>query len=583
VKRDDLVIRVAGEAGEGVLSTGQLITQAAARAGFGVLTDSVPPAEIKGGHSFFQIRLAGHRLFSRGDQVDILLAFNQEAYDRNLKDLRDDGLLIYDSADFTPPPNNGNYRQYPLPLTDIAKKQLQFELGKNVVAVGAVAALFGLQLEYVSKLLEERFGRKGPEILDKNMQALDAGRRYVEENIPDREALRLTVDTPIENSMVLSGNQAIAFGALVAGCRRYAGYPITPATDVMEFLAAELPKVGGAVIQAEDEIAAIGMVLGSSYAGVRSMTATSGPGLSLMTEMLGLAAMAELPCVVVDCQRAGPSTGMPTRHEQGDLNLALYGGHGEMQRIVLAPVSVTDCIWQAVNAFNLAEQYQVPVIVLSDTVLAVRTESIPKPDVTNVKLVRRETYQGNGDGIPAAEHRYLRYEYTDSGVAPMAIPGTDGGQYVATGLEHNEAGRPRYDSATHADMTRKRFRKMGLAAAAAPPAHEYGDPDAEVGIITWGSTWGAVVEAVDRLAEQGIKVHALAPRQILPLPDHQIRPFMESKRIVLVPEVNFTGQFADLLQIHYQRELRRVNVFGGQPFQVGDIVDVIMGVHQHVG
>jgi 2-oxoglutarate/2-oxoacid ferredoxin oxidoreductase subunit alpha len=583
VKRDDLVIRVAGEAGEGVLSTGQLITQAAARAGFGVLTDSVPPAEIKGGHSFFQIRLAGHRLHARGDQVDILLAFNQEAYDRNIKDLRDDGLLIYDSADFTPPPNDGGRRQYALPLTDIAKKQLQFELGKNVVAVGAVGALFGLQLEYVSKLLEERFGRKGPDILGKNMQALDAGRRYVEENIPDREALRLTVDTPIENSMVLSGNQAIAFGALVAGCRRYAGYPITPATDVMEFLAAELPKVGGAVIQAEDEIAAIGMVLGSSYAGVRSMTATSGPGLSLMTEMLGLAAMAELPCVVVDCQRAGPSTGMPTRHEQGDLNLALYGGHGELQRIVLAPVSVTDCIWQTINAFNLAEQYQVPVLLLSDTVLAVRTESIPKPDVANVKPAYRETYQGNGDGIPAAEHRYLRYEYTDSGIAPMAIPGTDGGQYVATGLEHNEAGRPRYDSATHADMTRKRFRKMGLAAAAAPLAHEYGDPDAEVGIITWGSTWGAVVEAVDRLAEQGIKVHALAPRQILPLPDHQIRPFMESKRIVLVPEVNFTGQFADLLQIHYQRELQRVNVFGGQPFQVGDIVDAIVGVHQHVG
>jgi 2-oxoglutarate ferredoxin oxidoreductase subunit alpha len=274
---------------------------------------------------------------------------------------------------------------------------------------------------------------------------------------------------------------------------------------------------------------------------------------------------------------------MPTRHEQGDLNLALYGGHGELQRIVLAPVSVTDCIWQTINAFNLAEQYQVPVLLLSDTVLAVRTESIPKPDVANVKPVYRETYQGNGDGIPAAEHRYLRYEYTDNGIAPMAIPGTDGGQYVATGLEHNEAGRPRYDSATHADMTRKRFRKMGLAAAAAPSAHEYGDPDAEVGVITWGSTWGAVVEAVDRLAEQGIKVHALAPRQILPLPDHQIRPFMESKRIVLVPEVNFTGQFADLLQIHYQRELQRVNVFGGQPFQVGDIVDAIVGVHQHVG
>jgi 2-oxoglutarate ferredoxin oxidoreductase subunit alpha len=582
VKRDDLVIRVAGEAGEGVLSTGQLITQAAARAGFGVLTDSVPPAEIKGGHSFFQIRLSPHRLFSRGDQLDILLAFNQEAHDKNVQELRENGLLIYDSGEFTPPAS-GNHRQYPLPLTEIAKQQLQFELGKNVVAVGAVAALFDLPMEYLTKLIEDRFARKGPEILDKNMRALEAGRRYVEENIPDRDELRLTVENPTKDNIVVSGNQALALGALVAGCRRYAGYPITPATDIMEFLAAELPKVGGSVIQAEDEIAAIGMVLGSSFAGAKAMTATSGPGLSLMTEMLGLAAMAELPAVIVDCQRAGPSTGMPTRHEQADLNLALHGGHGELQRIVLAPVSTTDCFWQIINAFNLAEEYQVPVLVLSDTVLAVRTESIPRPDLADVKIVNRATFQGDGNGqaIPAAEGRYLRYEYTDSGVAPMAIPGTEGGQYVATGLEHNEAGRPRYDNATHSEMTRKRFRKLERAAENAPPPHEYGDPRADIGIVTWGSTWGAVVEAIDRLAERGLQVHALAPRQLWPLPDHQIRPLVESKRVVLVPEVNYSGQFADLLSIHYQRDLQRINTYGGQPFRVAEIAEAIEGVHQH--
>ena len=585
MKRDDLVIRVAGEAGEGVLSTGQLITQAAARAGFGVLTDSVPPAEIKGGHSFFQIRLAAHRLHARGDEVDILLAFNQEAYDKNIKELRESGLLIYDSAEFTPPSTTGGVKQYPLPLTDIAKKQLQFELGKNVVAVGAVAALFGLQVEYLIELIEERFGRKGPEVLDKNLRALEAGRSYIEQNVPaeEREALRLSTGGTSEGSMVVSGNQAIAMGAVVGGCRRYAGYPITPATDIMEFLAAELPKVGGAVVQAEDEIAAIGMVLGSSFAGCKSMTATSGPGLSLMTEMLGLASMAELPAVIVDCQRAGPSTGMPTRHEQADLNLALHGGHGEVQRIVLAPVSVTDCFWQTINAFNLAEEYQVPVVLLSDTVLAVRTESIPRPDLSQLKIVDRLTYRGNGNGkgIPAAENRFLRYEMTDNGISPMSVPGIEGGQYVATGLEHNEAGRPRYDTATHAQMTEKRFKKMELAARNAPPCHEYGDPSAEIGVITWGSTHGAVIEAVDRLADEGIGVHAIAPRQLWPVPDVQLRPFMESKRVVLVPEVNFTGQFADLLQVHYPRELKRVNVYGGQPFKVAAIAEAIQGVLQH--
>ena len=274
---------------------------------------------------------------------------------------------------------------------------------------------------------------------------------------------------------------------------------------------------------------------------------------------------------------------MPTRHEQADLNLALHGGHGELQRIVLAPVSVTDCFWQTINAFNLAEQYQVPVLVLSDTVLAVRTESIPRPNLADVEIVKRLTFEGdgNGQGIPAAEGRYLRYEYTESGISPMAVPGAEGGQYVATGLEHNEAGRPRYDSTTHAEMTRKRFRKLEQAAENAPPAHEYGDRDAEIGIITWGSTWGAVVEAIDRLQEQGLKVHALAPRQLWPLPDQQIRPFMDSKRVVLVPEVNYTGQFADLLSTTYSRKLERVNVYGGQPFRVAEIARATQGVHQH--
>ncbi len=272
---------------------------------------------------------------------------------------------------------------------------------------------------------------------------------------------------------MLSGNQAIALGALVAGCRRYAGYPITPATDIMEFLADELPSVGGAVVQAEDEIAAIGMVLGASFAGQKAMTATSGPGISLMTEMLGLASMAEIPAVVIDCQRAGPSTGMPTRHEQGDLNLAVFGAHGEVQRVVLAPASVVDCFRVTLDAFNLAEEFQLPVIVLQDTVLAVRTESIPRPDTRGARIVNRRTFAyqpgdgGNGHGYDAASgpERYLRYEITTDGVSPMAIPGTPGGAYVATGLEHTQAANTSSEARNHAPMTEKRFKKLELALA----------------------------------------------------------------------------------------------------------------------
>lgn len=584
-ERDDLVIRVAGEAGEGVLSTGQLITLAAARAGYGVLTDSVPPAEIKGGHSLFQIRLSPHRLFSRGDVVDILLAFNQEAYDRNIRDLREGGLLLYDSGDFAPPENPGTYQQHALPLTDIAKKELQFELGKNVVAVGAISALFGLDPEYIRRLLHQRFARKGEDILDKNYRALEAGIGYVERNIPERGALQVKPGTLGETArIVVSGNQAIAMGALAAGCQVYAGYPITPATDIMEFLASELPKVGGAVVQAEDEMSALGMAIGASYAGKKAMTATSGPGFSLMVELMGLAAMAEIPVVIVDAQRAGPSTGMPTRQEQGDLFLAATGGHGEIQRIVLAPVSVSDCFTQAINAFNLAEQFQVPVALLGDTTLGVRTESIPTPDLSRYEIVNRETLASNGtNGAagPGVESGYRRYRFTESGISPMAIPGQEGGQYVATGLEHNEAGRPRSDAGNHRQMTEKRFQKLERARQAAPPAHYHGDQDAEIGILCWGSTWGPVVEAIDLAARKGLRVAAMAPRMVWPLPDHQIEPFLRSKRVVLVPEMNYSGQLAQLLRARYLRDVVSVTDYSGGVFTVARLLQEIEGVYQH--
>jgi 2-oxoglutarate ferredoxin oxidoreductase subunit alpha len=330
------------------------------------------------------------------------------------------------------------------------------------------------------------------------------------------------------------------------------------------------------------------MAIGASYAGRKAMTATSGPGLSLMVELLGLAAMAEIPLVVVDAQRAGPSTGMPTRQEQADLLLATTGGHGEIQRIVLAPTSVTDCFTEALNAFNLAEQFQMPVILLSDTILGVRTESIPTPDTASLEVVDRARYdgndhQGNGQVGPGVESGYRRYRLTDTGISPMAIPGTDGGQYVAPGLEHNESGRPRTDPNNHRRMTEKRFQKLELARQAAPPPHAYGDQDAEIGILCWGSTWGVVVEAIDLARQKGLKVAALAPRMLWPLPDQQIKPFLQSKRVVLVPETNYSGQFAQLVRARYLADVRSVNEFGGGAFTVARMLEEIEGVHQHVG
>jgi 2-oxoglutarate ferredoxin oxidoreductase subunit alpha len=578
--QQDVVIRIAGEAGEGIQSTGQLLAQAAARAGFRILTDFVPPAEIKGGNSLYQVRLSQRELHHRGDRVDILMAFTQEAYDVNIGDLKPGGLLVYDSAEFTPPAQ-GDYQRVALPLTDIAKAQLRFERGKNVVSFGAAAALFGLPQEFLHQLVKDRFGRY-VELLPKNLEAVEAGMRYVEEHIPQRADYQLTLPPPAENVMVVSGNQAVSLGALVAGCRFFAGYPITPASDIMEFLVAELPKVGGDSIQAEDEMAALGMVLGASYAGKKAMTSTSGPGFSLMQELLGLGIMAELPCVVADIQRAGPSTGMPTRHEQGDLYMACVGGHGEAPRIVIAPTSVEDCFYQIINAFNLAEKYQTPVVFLSDTVLAVRTQSIPKPDLTQIQIVNRLTTADRNGAIPGAEGSFERYALTETGVSPMGIPGTAGGQYVATGLEHNTEGRPRYDPVTHREMTDKRFRKMEHAAKDAPPALHYGDPAAELGIVTWGSTAGTVIEAIDRAAEQGIKAELLAPRMLRPLPDHQLADWLRSKRVVLCPEVNYSGQLADFLIARYTVPLVKINTYEGRPFTVERLLQAMSEVTQHV-
>jgi 2-oxoglutarate ferredoxin oxidoreductase subunit alpha len=579
--KNDFVIRIGGEAGEGVQSTGDLAVQVAARAGYYVLTSKVPPAEIKGGLFEYQIRLANAPLYSQGDAVDILLAFNEEAYRSGIKVLKPDGLLIYDSAEFTPPGDSGA-RQVPLPLTDIAKTQLKFALGKNVVAVGAVGALFGLPIEHGQQLLRERFGRKGEEIVAKNIAAFEAGITYVRDNIPGYEQYQLArPDNDKPDVIVVNGAQAVGLGALAAGCRHVFGYPITPASEVLEFMAAELPKIGGVAIQAEDELAAIGMVVGAGYAGVKAFTPTSGPGLSLMSELLGLGLMAEVPLVLADIQRAGPSTGMPTRHEQGDLLMAAFGGHGEVPRIVIACTSVADAFYMMVESLNRAVRDEMPVIFLSDTTLGTRSEAIPRPDLGQLTIVNRETLTsaGNSNGNGHSDfyafddaERYQRYDPTSpTGVNPMAIPGEAGGQYTATGLEHNEYGRVRYDVPTHTAMTEKRFRKIQTAVHDAPPAYRYGDPDAEIGIITWGSTAGVCTEAVDRLRERGIAVDLIAPKMLWPLPEHQLRPFIAGKRRVLIPEVNYQGQFADLITAKIQGDFERVNVYGGVPFKVAEI------------
>ncbi len=564
----DIVIRVGGESGEGVISTGELLTLAAARAGFWVCTFRTYPAEIKGGHAVFQLRVADKPLYSQGDSLNALLAFNQEGYDKHHQDLRPDGTVVFDTEQVDEATVKES-RKFGLPLSRIAKEEIKMPLAKNMVALGALARMFFIPEEYTSKLCKEKFAKKGDAVIQKNLEALAAGKSYIEKNFSDLEQFHIRVQ-PSERRLVLSGNEAIGLGALVAGCTHYFGYPITPASDIMEFLAIELPKVGGIMMQVEDEIAALAMALGASYTGKKVMTATAGPGLSLMTELLGLAGMAELPVVVADIQRAGPSTGMPTKTEQGDLNLAAFGAHGESPRIVIAPINVEDCFYTTVTAFNLAERYQVPVLLLSDQSLATRNECIPKPDLAKVKVFDRLVHR---DG--AENSSYLRYQYTEGGVSPMALPGTPGGAYVATGLEHSEAGRPRYDPVTHTKMTEKRFQKLARAVADFPRVDTYGDLGAELGIVSWGSTLGAVREATERAQAKGIKILSLYPRVLYPLPDGYLIDQLKKVKRLIVPEINSQGQFANLIEQRYRGEVIRYNIYGGLPFRAGEILKKI--------
>ncbi len=572
---NDLVVRIGGDsAAGGIVTTGEVFARIASFVGLEIFTTRTIPAEIKGGHVMFQVRVADHPVYSQGDELDLLVAYDEESYDRYYKLLRPGGVFVYNSNDLTPPAS-GEVKLYGLPLSDLAR-QINFVRGRNIILIGALVKLFDLPYGRAVEVVRRQLGRK-KEMLEQNLGALQTGYRWVEENIGKESPFRLrgTLREKDER-LALSGNQALAIGAIAAGCRFYAGYPITPASDIMEFLAAEFPKIGGTMIQAEDEIAAIGMAMGASFTGVRSMTATSGPGLALMIELLGHASMTETPLVIVDVQRAGPSTGMPTKVSQGDLRLAVFGGNDDAPRFVVAPVSVEDCFYQIIHAFNLAEKYQTPVLFLSDQDMSVRVQTIPPFDLSKVKHEPRLVWDGHG--------KYERYADTPTGVSPMSLPGMPGGQYTAEGLEHYASGAPGFDPELHVANMEKRYRKLESALPdieAWGMYEQFGDDDAALGIIGWGSTIGPVREAVARAQENGIPVAVFYPKALFPLPDARLKAFLEKRQAVIVPEMNFTGQFAGMLRARAQsygieRPIVKLNQYGGTPLTMRQVYEQVV-------
>jgi len=568
ITKNDLIIRIGGEGGEGVISVGDFITQACARAGLDVYTFKTFPAEIKGGYAMYQVRASTERVYNQGDIFDVLCAFNGDAYNNNRAFLKPGTAIVYDSpSDFTPDIPEGVHA-YPIPMTKTAK-EMNNPRAKNMVAMGALSVLFNIPIESLREVLTTKFARKGEDVVKGNLAALERGRELAAA-LKKTDPWAIGVPKSKKEVIVMSGNNAIGLGAMIAGLDFFSAYPITPATEVAIYVAKHLPKRGGTLIQAEDEIASISQVLGASYAGKKAMTSTSGPGLALMGEMLGMAFMAELPCVIVDVQRGGPSTGLPTKHEQSDLFMAIHGGHGDAGRIVLSVENVKDCIDLTVVAFNLAEKYQCPVLLLSDGSLAFSTQSVPCPNPDSYTLIERKRWDGEGE--------YQRYKFTEDGISPMADPGTPGGLHIATGLEHDESGLPSYTSANHEAMQAKRFNKLKNVVNDVAPVEVdavQGAGMADLGLIAWGSTIGVVREALQRLRAEGYNVKGFYPKLLNPLPAQQFEDFGASCKRLLLPEVNFLGQLAHFVRAETSLRPESYTICGGMPFTPEMIVNKV--------
>ncbi|WP_135805704.1 2-oxoacid:acceptor oxidoreductase subunit alpha [Halorussus marinus] len=573
---DDLNWAIGGEAGDGIDSTGKIFAQALSRAGRHVFTSKDFASRIRGGYTAYKIRSSTDRVESVVDRLDILVALTERTIDENLDELHEGSVIIYDGE-------RTEMQDVEVPEgmigLDVPLQRLAEEAGgaimQNIVALGAACEVTNFPIENLDSALEKKFGSKGESIVDNNKEAARKGQEFVADEY-DHE-FDYDLDTTDNDYVLLNGDEAIGMGAIAAGCRFYAGYPITPATDVMEYLTGRINQFGGEVVQAEDELSAINMALGAARAGARSMTATSGPGIDLMTETFGLVAQSETPLVICDVMRSGPSTGMPTKQEQGDLNMALYGGHGEIPRFVVAPTNIAECFHKTVEAFNLAEKYQTPVFLIADLSMAV-TEQTFEPDEFDMDAVEIDRGKVvDEDEIEAwtdEQDRFQPHFSTADGISPRAFPGTDGAAHMSTGLEHNSLGRRTEDTDVRVEQVDKRNRKVETAREREDwDVREFGDPDADNLVISWGSNEGALREALEFLDEEDIDVRFISVPYIFPRPD--LTEDIEAADEVIVVECNETGQFADVLEHDALTRLKRVNKYNGVRFKADELADEI--------
>jgi 2-oxoglutarate/2-oxoacid ferredoxin oxidoreductase subunit alpha len=572
--KSDLCIGMAGAGGDGVIACGEALIAAAAIDGYyALLTKSFGP-QIRGGESSFRLRVAVQQVFDIGGVLDVAIALNWDDFLRFGAELPvgPDTLVIYDSQHPIGPEGQpiagiAPARSVAVPITELARRAANSEKAKNSVALGLLSEWFVFSADSLLSAIRRKLAKKGTDTVEKSELAFAAGREYAAAHQLDGMVRLPSVEPPATPRLLTDGNEMCGAAAIFAGCTFFGGYPITPSTEIMQYLGRELSKRGGVVFQAEDEIAGIGAAVGASFAGRKAMTATSGPGMSLKTEMLGLATIAELPLVCVNVQRGGPSTGIPTKSEQADLFQAVFSSHGDVVRPVLAPTSVADTFATTVEAFNIAEAYQTPVIVLSDANIGQRKEVVAPIDTTQFAIVHRRR-----PAEPELEP-YRRFALTESCISPISEPGMPGGNYLASGIEHNEIGAPTAAGAMHARMNDKRIRKFSSLETRGDLFDVHGDPFAAVGLVAWGSVAGTALEALQQSLASGISAKLLVPRLLYPVVESIYQEFFASVRFGLIVEQSHQGQLFRLLRmfVDLPRGVSPLSRSGSNPFTPAEI------------
>lgn len=568
-----LVVGIGGAAGDGTASAGDTLALSLARQGLPAFAYNSYQSVIRGGHSYLRMRISAQKPLNHGDQVDILIALNQDTMDRHLQEMAAGGLVLFNSVKIKPSYEAPKGVQLcPLPVPDLSAAAKTLPVMQNTVAIGALIRLTGLDFSGIETVLKSTFKKK-PDVVKVNVEAAKAGYDYAGDHFkPHAKQLSKTN----KKWAWTTGNELMAMGAALAGCKFYCAYPMSPATHILEWMAPHAKDLDICIRQVEDEISVINMTIGAAHMGVRSMCATSGGGFALMTEAIGMASIIETPVVVVNVMRGGPSTGLPTRTEQADLNQAFGASQGDFQRIIMAPISMSDCFTMPALAFNLADRFQCPVMILSDALIAENHEAIETSfldvefPIDRGELITETTTKGDGEP-------YLRYKNTPSGISPRAVPGLPGYLYTATTDEHDEDGVIISDVYTdpvrRKKMVDKRARKFDKIFEALPPLKLEGQANADVTLVGWGATWGVISEAAERLTKEGVSVNHLHFKILLPFQTKEAQAILGKSKKIVVVEANATGQFAR----HMRAEAgitahAHIRKYDGEPFEPKHIV-----------